>query len=63
MVLRCIKRLPDSEREIKEICFDFNIESLKYDNLNIYEGVKSDVMYTDQYNENSDILIDILRNA
>ena len=46
------KKLQDSEREMKEISFDSKAESLKQDYLDIFEGVRSDVMYTAQYDEN-----------
>ena len=55
MVLRCTKKLQDSEREIKEISFDSNTESLKQDYLDMFECIKSDVMYTAQCDENSDL--------
>ena len=48
------KRLQNGEREIKEISFDSNTESLKQDYLNIFGGITSDVMYTAQYDESSD---------
>ena len=48
-------KLQDSEREIKEISFDIHTESLKQDYLDMFEGVKSDVIYTAQYAENSNI--------
>ena len=54
IVLRC-KKLQDSEREIKEISFDSNTESLKDNYLDIFEGVKWDVMYTAQYDENNNM--------
>ena len=47
------KKLQGSEREIKEISFDSSTESLKQDYLYIFEGVKSNVMYTAQHDENS----------
>ena len=46
------KKLQDSKREIKDICFDSKAETGV---LDIFEGVKSDVMYIAQYDENSDI--------
>ena len=50
-----MKKLQDGEREINEVGFDSNIEIVKQDYLNIFEAVKSDVMYTTQYDENSDV--------
>ena len=49
------KKLQNDERVIKEISFDSNTESLKQHCLDIFEGVKPDVMYTTQYDENSNI--------
>ena len=46
------KSLQEGEREIKEISFDSNTESLKQGYLDIFEGVISDVMHTAQYDEN-----------
>ena len=40
---------------IKEISFDSNTVSLKQDYLDIFEHIKSDVMNSAQYDENSDI--------
>ena len=48
------ERLQDSEREIKELSFDSNTQSLKQDYLDTFEGLKSDIIYTAQYDENSD---------
>ena len=50
------EKLQDSEREIKDRSFDSNTKSLKQDNLDIFEGMKSHVMYTAQNDENSDIV-------
>ena len=50
MVLICIKSYR-MVKEIKEISFDSNTESLKEDYLDIIEGVKADVMYTVQYED------------
>ena len=49
------EKLWDGEREVKEISFDPNSERLKHEFPDIFEGVKSDVMYTAKYDENSDI--------
>ena len=54
MVLRCIKDYW-MVKESKEISFNSDAESVKLDYLDIFEGVKPDVMYTAQYHENSDI--------
>ena len=35
--------------------YDLNIKSLKQEYLDIFEGVKSDIMYTAQYDNNRDI--------
>ena len=54
MILRCIK----SYRMVKERskkCYDSKTKSLKQDYLDIFEGVKSDIMCTTQYDKNSDI--------
>ena len=45
------KKIHDGERKIKELNFDSNTESLKKDYLGIFERIKSDVMYTVQYDE------------
>ena len=53
MVLQCVK----SYRIVKERSrnqFWFKTESLKQDYLDIFEGVKSEITYTVQYDENSD---------
>ena len=55
MLLKCIKSYKIGERAIKDTSFDSNTESLQQDYLDIFEGAKSDVMYTAQYHENSDI--------
>ena len=55
MILRHTKSYRDSEKEIKEISFDSRTENLKQDYLDIFEGIKSDVMHTVQYDENSNI--------
>ena len=47
--------LQDGQREIKETTFESNTESLKQNYLDILEGLKSNIMYTAQYHENSDI--------
>ena len=52
---KLFKTLQDVERQIKKISFDLNTESLKQDYLDTFEGIKSDVMYTTQYEENSEI--------
>ena len=49
------KKLQDSEWGIKEIGSDSNTESSKQDCLHIFEGAKSDIMYTVQYRKNNDI--------
>ena len=49
------KKLRDNASEIKEISFDSNIENLKLDYLDIFKGIKSEVIYTVQYDRNSDI--------
>ena len=46
------KKLLDSERETKEWGFDSNAERLKQDYLDMFEGDKSNVTYTAQYDEN-----------
>ena len=38
-----------------EISFNSNTESLKQEYLDIFGGVKSDVIYTAQFDENNDI--------
>ena len=43
---RMHKRLQNSEREIMKVNYDSNVESLKQEFLDIFKGVKSDVMYT-----------------
>ena len=48
------RRIHESEREVREMSFILNIDSLKCQYVNICEGVKSDVAYTVQYDENSD---------
>ena len=48
------KKLQDNKRETKEISFYSNSEHLKQDYLDMFEGFKSDVMYTVQYDENID---------
>ena len=52
MVLRCIKiyRIM-KERSRKSVSYT---GSLKQDYLNIFEGIKSDVMYTALFDDNND---------
>ena len=47
-------KLQDSEGDVKKISFGSNSERLKQDYIDIFEGVKSDVMYTAKYDKNSD---------
>ena len=44
-----------------ELSFDPYSERLKQDHLNLYEGVKSDVMYTTKYDKNSNLWTTYLR--
>ena len=48
------KKLEDGETEVKEIIVDQNSERLKQDYLYIFEGVKSDVIYTAKYDVNKE---------
>ena len=49
------KKLQNGERQVKEISLDPNSLRLKQDYLDIFEGVRSDVIYTAKYAENRDI--------
>ena len=42
------KKLQDGVREVKQISFDPNSERLKQDYLDVFAGVKSDIIYTAQ---------------
>ena len=55
MKLKCIKKLHESERKVKEMHFHSKVESVKCKHLDIFEGVRLDTAYTVQYNENGDI--------
>ena len=54
MLPRCIKSYRIVEERSRK-SFDSNTESLKQDYLDIFEGVKSDVIYSVQYDESSDL--------
>ena len=49
------RRLQIGERKRKEVSFDPNSERMKQHYLDLFEGVKLDVIYTAEYDENSDI--------
>ena len=49
------KRLQDSERDVKEVSYNSNSESLKQEYLHIFEGVNSGIVYTTQYDDNNNI--------
>ena len=43
------EKLQEGEREVKEMSFSSKVESLKWEYLDIFEEVKSDVTFTVQY--------------
>ena len=53
--IKMYKSLQDGQQEVKEIGFDPYSERFKQNYLAVLGKVKSDIMYTAIYNENSDI--------
>ena len=45
------KKLQVNKRDVKEIDFDSARERLRKDNLDVFEGVKSQIMYSAKYND------------
>ena len=45
---------PDMERECKEIDFGSTLQKLQEEYLDVYEGIQSDIVSSNRFNENSD---------
>ena len=54
MVLRCKIGLKIGERKVKEVSLDPNPVTLKQDYLDVFKGVKADIIHSAKYNENYD---------
>ena len=44
-----------SEREFREVDFGANSQNLQTEHLDIYEGIQSDIVSSNRFDENSDI--------
>ena len=46
---------PNEEREFREVDFSANSQNLQTEYLDVYEGIQSDVVSSNRFDENSDI--------
>ena len=49
------KSKPDTDREFKELDFDSTLQKLQEEYMDIYEGIHSDIVGSNRFDENSDI--------
>ena len=54
------KSKPDVNREFKELNFGATPQKLQEEYMDIYEGIHSDIVSSNRFNENSDISITYL---